>query len=49
MANIVAHGTADMVPKLEIKGQVVASEVPSTVNHGQRVEQIIEETQVAES
>lgn len=34
-----------MVPALEIKGKVIAVEVPKGVNFGDQVERIVEETQ----
>ena len=35
---------AEMVPPMEIKGKVVADAVPVGVNHGDKVEKIIEES-----
>ena len=44
--NIVSEGAAqtNMVPALEIKGKVIALEVPANVNFGNQVERIVEET-----
>ena len=38
-----------MVPALEINGKKIAEAVPSGVNYGNRVDQIIEETKVEDS
>ena len=38
-----------MVPALEIKGKKIADEVPAGVNHGDKVDKLIEETKVVQT
>lgn len=36
-----------MVPPLEIKGKIIADAVPVGVNHGDKVEKLVNETKVS--